>query len=57
MEIGEARGRAQGIETGERNAKLATARNLLAINMNQEQVARVTGLLLEEVLGLTGTVK
>ncbi|MDR1048448.1 MAG: PD-(D/E)XK nuclease family transposase [Synergistaceae bacterium] len=57
MEIGEARGRAQGIETGERNAKLATARNLLAINMNQEQVAKVTGLLLEEVLGLTGTVK
>ena len=43
----------QGIEQGSRQAKLETARNLLAKDIPAETVAECTGLSMEEVLGLS----
>ena len=43
------RGREEGVQVGERNKAVAIARNLIAAGMSQEEVARMTGLTVDEV--------
>ena len=49
MALGEAKGEKKGRLAGARNAKFATARNLLKKNISAEIIAECTGLSLEEV--------
>ena len=46
---GREEGKAEGVQVGERNKAVAIARNLIAAGMSQEEVARMTGLTVEEV--------
>ena len=44
-----AQGSEQGFDKGSRDAKIATARNLLAMGMSTQQTAQAVGLALEDV--------
>ncbi len=44
-----AEGRLEGIQIGEQQSKQQTARNLLAIGLDPQQIAAATGLTLEQV--------
>ncbi|MBQ2965667.1 MAG: hypothetical protein IJE11_01470 [Bacteroidales bacterium] len=46
---GKAEGREEGVQVGERNKAVAIARNLIAAGISLEDVARTTGLTMEEV--------
>ena len=46
---GKAEGREEGMQVGERNKAVAIAQNLIAAGMSLEDVARMTGLTMEEV--------
>ena len=46
---GREEGKAEGMQAGERNKAVAIARNLIAAGMSQEEVARMTGLSVEEL--------
>lgn len=46
---GREEGKAEGMQAGERNKATAIARNLIAAGMSQEEVARMTGLTVDEV--------
>lgn len=48
-EEGREEGKAEGMQAGERNKAVAIARNLIAAGMSQEEVARMTGLTVDEV--------
>lgn len=48
-EEGREEGKAEGMQAGERNKAVAIARNLIEAGMSQEEVARMTGLTVEEV--------
>ncbi|MBD0401483.1 Rpn family recombination-promoting nuclease/putative transposase [Flammeovirga sp. EKP202] len=48
-EKGRREGREEGIEIGEKKAKIETAKNLLSMNLTVEQVAKGTGLTIAEV--------
>lgn len=48
-EAGREEGKAEGVQVGERNKAVAIARNLIAAGMSQEEVARMTGLTVDEV--------
>ena len=49
---GLAEGEKIGIEKGEKNAKIETAKNLLKIGLSVEQIAQATGLSIEEISNL-----
>lgn len=49
LERGREEGKAEGMQAGERNKAVAIARNLIEAGMSQEEVARMTGLTVEEV--------
>lgn len=49
LERGRAEGRVEGMEEGERNKAIAIAGNLISSGMSLEDVARMTGLTVEEV--------
>lgn len=51
-EEGREEGKAEGMQTGERNKAVAIARNLISAGMSQEEVARMTGLTVDEVRNL-----
>lgn len=51
-EEGREEGKAEGMQAGERNKAVAIARNLIAAGMSQEEVARMTGLTVDEVRNL-----
>lgn len=46
---GREEGKAEGMQAGERNKAVAIARNLIAAGISLEDVARTTGLTMEEV--------
>lgn len=48
-EEGREEGKAEGMQAGERNKAVAIARNLIEAGMSQEEVARMTGLTVDEV--------
>lgn len=49
LEQGRAEGIEEGLQVGERNKAIAIARNLISSGMSLEDVARMTGLTVEEV--------
>ena len=51
-EAGREEGKAEGMQADERNKAVAIARNLIAAGMSQEEVARMTGLTVDEVRNL-----
>lgn len=51
-EEGKEEGKAEGMQAGERNKAVAIARNLISAGMSQEEVARMTGLTVDEVRNL-----
>jgi predicted transposase YdaD len=51
--IGEARGEAIGMAKGEARAKRQVARSLLLDGMAADKIAKITGLGIEEIKGLT----
>ena len=46
---GREEGKAEGMQAGERNKAIAIARNLISSGMSLEDVARMTGLTVDEV--------
>jgi predicted transposase/invertase (TIGR01784 family) len=49
LEQGRAEGMEEGLQVGERNKAIAIARNLISSGMSLEDVARMTGLTVDEV--------
>ena len=52
LEQGRAEGMAEGLQVGERNKAIAIARNLISSGMSLEDVARMTGLTVDEVCNI-----
>ena len=49
LERGRAEGMEEGLQVGERNKTIAIARNLISSGMSLEDIARMTGLTVDEV--------